>query len=114
MRAEPRRRLTASIRFRLLAWFVLLLALATVASVVVVREILRRGVAERVDASLVQEVEELRALVQGNDPETGRPFRADVRRIFEVFLERNFPTSNEAYITFVRGELFLRSPARVP
>lgn len=114
MTKPRRRRLTSSIRFRLLAWFVLLLGLATVASVVVVREILRRGVAERVDAGLVQEVEELRALVKGNDPETGRPFRGDVRRIFEVFLERNFPATNEVLITFVRGEHFLRSPARVP
>jgi signal transduction histidine kinase len=62
----------------------------------------------------VQETKELRRLARGNDPETGEPFAGRVRKIFEVFLQRNIPSRNEAVITFVGGEPFLRSRQVVP
>ncbi len=104
----------SGIRFRLLVWFVLLLALASATSVVVVREILLNRLDERIDRELVQESEELRVLAQGLDPETGQPFGGRVRQIFETFLERNVPSRNEALLTFVDGEPFLRSQNLVP
>jgi signal transduction histidine kinase len=104
----------AGIRFRLLAWFILLLALASATSVIVVREILLNRLDERIDRELVQESQELRVLAQGIDPETGRPFGGRVRQIFETFLERNVPSRNEALLTFVDGEPFLRSQNTLP
>ena len=104
----------ASIRVRLLAAFVLVLTLATVASVVVVRAILVSRVDARIDAELVQEAREVRRLSTGSDPETGRPFDGRVRRIFEVFLDRNIPAPHEAQLTFVDGELYLRSRQVLP
>lgn len=112
-RSHPSRRLS-SIRFRLLAWFIALLTLAGAGSVLVVREILLNRLDERIDRELVQETKELRALAVGNDPETGEPFGGRVRKIFSVYLERNYPSRNEALITFVRGEPFLRSDRVVP
>lgn len=109
-----RRAFTSSIRFRLLGWFVLLLALAAMASVLVVRQMLHQRVAERIDDEFIQESKELRALSNGTDPETGRPFGDDVERIFEVFLERNTPSRNQSLITFVDGRPFLRSRQVVP
>ncbi|HEX2294328.1 MAG TPA: HAMP domain-containing sensor histidine kinase [Actinomycetota bacterium] len=103
-----------SIRARLLGAFVALLVVATVASVVVVRAILVNQANERIDAELVQEAREVRRLSTGSDPETGDPFRGRVRRIFEVFLERNIPARHEAQLTFVDGEPYLRSRAVVP
>jgi two-component system, OmpR family, sensor kinase len=91
-----------------------LLAFATVASVLVARQVLLNGLNERVSADLVQEAEELRRLAGGNDPETGEPFRGNVERIFEVFLQRNIPSRNEALLTFVDGEPFRRSVPVVP
>ena len=52
-------------------------------------------------------------MAQGQDPDTGEPFGGDVERIFQVFLSRNVPLSNETMITYVDGEPYRRS-ADVP
>ncbi|MGH2748386.1 MAG: ATP-binding protein [Actinomycetota bacterium] len=106
--------LLSSIRVRLLVWFVLFLAIATAASVLVVRQILLYRLDQRIDHELVQETKELRVLARGNDPETGEPFAGRVRKIFKVYLARNIPTRNEALITFVGGKPFLRDRQVVP
>ena len=64
---------------------------------------------QRIDRELVQETGELRRLASGNDPSTGVPFDDDVRRVFEVYLDRNVPSRNEAFLTFVDGRPFDRS-----
>jgi two-component system, OmpR family, sensor kinase len=104
-----------SLRLRVLAWFVGLLALATLASVLATRQVLLTRLDQRIHAELVQESRELRKLASdGVDPATGDPFGPDVRRILEVYLERNVPSANEAFITFVDGGPFLRSAQVVP
>lgn len=97
------------IRVRLVASFLLLLVLAGAASVLVARQVLLIQLDKRIDEELVQETKELRRLASGNNPATGEPFAGDVRKIFRVFLERNVPSRHEALISFVDGELFLRS-----
>jgi signal transduction histidine kinase len=100
---------------RVLAWFVGLLVLATVASVLVIRQVLLSRLDQRIDAELVQESRELRQLASvGIDPATGERFGSDVERILTVYLERNVPSPNEALITFVAGRPFLRSAQVVP
>jgi two-component system OmpR family sensor kinase len=106
--------LLSSIRVRLVAWFVLFLTVAIVVSVLVVRQILLYRLDQRIDHELVQETKELRILARGSDPETGEPFAGRVRKIFKVYLARNVPTRNEALITFVNGEPFLRDRQVVP
>jgi two-component system OmpR family sensor kinase len=103
-----------SLRTRILAWFIGVLALATIASVVVTYEVLLLRLDQEIDAELTQEAMELTNLASGNDPETGRPFGTDVRRIFETYLQENVPGPNEAHITFVDGRPFLRSAQFVP
>jgi signal transduction histidine kinase len=103
-----------SLRIRIVAWFIGLLALATLSSVLVTREILHLRLDQRIDSELAQEAAELRRLASGNDPETGRPFGSRVKRIFEVYLQRNVPSRNEALITFVDRQPFLRSRQVVP
>ncbi|MDQ3646204.1 MAG: HAMP domain-containing histidine kinase [Actinomycetota bacterium] len=117
MRDLPRRTLpgwASSIRLRLLVSFVVVLTLATAGSVFVVRGLLLHRLDEQIDSDLVQEASELHKLAQGNDPRTGRPFGGDVRRIFQVFLQRNIPARYEAQVTFVDGEPFLRSRRVAP
>jgi two-component system OmpR family sensor kinase len=109
LRWEP-----ASLRTPILAWFIGFLLLATISSVVVTYRVLLIRLDQRIDAELAQEAAELGRLTTGNDPETGRPFGSHVRRIFEVYLERNVPSRNEALITFVGREPFLRSRPVVP
>ncbi len=112
--AAPVRRIFASFRVRVLAGYIGLLAVATLLAVFIAREALERRLDQRIDEALVQESRELRQLARGNDPETGERFGGNASRIFEVFLERNVPSRNEAFVTFVDGELFLRSAQVVP
>jgi signal transduction histidine kinase len=111
---EPVRGFFASFRVRVLAGYVGLLAVATVLAVFIAREALERRLDQRIDEALVQESRELRQLARGNDPETGERFAGDAERIFEVFLERNVPSRNEAFLTFVGGRSFLGSTQEVP
>ena len=104
----------SSIRLRLLVSFVLVLALAAFASIVVVRTFLIHRLDRQIDADLVQEAKELHKLTRGSDPRTGEPFAGDVARIFEVFLQRNIPTRYEAQLTFFDGAPYLRSRRVVP
>jgi hypothetical protein len=95
--ARLRRRILTflgGIRIRLVWWFVEVLALATIGSVVVVRQVLVQRLDARIEAELVQ-VDEVRRLAEGNDPETGQPSGTSVDRIFEVFLERNIPARHD-------------------
>ena len=110
---EPRR-VRWGVRSRILIWYVLLMTAAIGASVLVVRRVLTVQVDRRIDAALQQEVEEVRRLARGRDPETGERFAGDVRRIFDVFLRRNIPVRNEMYVTFLEGQPHLRRPEDVP
>ena len=112
--AAAARTFFASFRVRLLLGYVGLLALAAVLAVVIAREALERNLDQRIDETLVLESQELRRLAVGNDPRTGERFAGDVRRIFEVFLARNVPARNQAFLTFVEGAPFLRSSQLVP
>jgi two-component system OmpR family sensor kinase len=114
-RRSASRRFRSSITFRILVVFVLIMGIATLVSVFLVRQALLADVDDRIDAALVQESRELRRLVDdGVDPETGEPFGDDVRRLIEVFLERNVPARNEAFLTFVDGRPFERSRNVLP
>jgi signal transduction histidine kinase len=98
------------IRLRLVWWFIVVLALATAGSVILVRQVLLQRLDARIEAELVQEVDEVRRLAEGTDPETGEPFGEQVDRIFEVFLSRNIPAQHEMLLTFIGGRLHLYSP----
>jgi signal transduction histidine kinase len=98
------------IRLRMVWWFIVVLALATAGSVVLVREVLVQRLDARIESELAQEVEEIRRLAEGNDPETGEPFGQRVDRIFEVFLARNIPPRHEMLFTFLDGRLHSYSP----
>ena len=107
------RRVRTSIRSRILVTYVLVLAVATIASVLLVRQVLLISLDDRIDDELVQESRELDRLAGGVDPETGQPF-ASVDRIFDLFLERNVPARNEAFILFIDGEVYDRSRNVLP
>ena len=110
---ERLRWVPSSLRARIIAWFIGVLALSTIGLVVVTYEVLQLRLDQRIDADLRQEVAELRALARASDPETGQAF-GGVRRIFDVYLERNVASRNEALITFLAGEPYLRSAQVVP
>jgi signal transduction histidine kinase len=117
MQRRVRRRVLTffgGIRLRLVWWFIVVLALATAGSVILVREVLVQRLDARIESELIQEVDEVRRLAAGNDPETGEPFGERVDRIFDVFLERNIPARHEALLTFLDGRLHRYSPRDEP
>jgi signal transduction histidine kinase len=96
---------------------VLLLLVALAVSVLSTRLILEARLDERLTREIDRDTQEFTALAGGVDPATGAPFGQDVERIFRVFLQRNVPSRNEVFLTYVDGEPFLRSgglpPARL-
>ena len=96
-------RAVRSVRVRILASYVILLAAASLVSVFVARQVLLVRLDDRIQDDLAQEVREFRALaVGGTDPATGRPFGDNVNRIFRVFLSRNVPGEGEEQIAIPR------------
>lgn len=108
------RRFSASFQTRLVLAIVLVVAISLAVTELATRQLLLSRVAERIDAELRQEVEELRVLLTGVDPATGEPFGGDAARILEVFLGTTIPSTGEAMVTFIDGEPFLRTAQRTP
>ncbi len=100
------RALVGSARGRILAAFLVLLVASEAVALLAQRQILLARTGERVDRSLVQEVEEFERLVrEGRNPLTGERFGGDVAAIFDVFKQRNVPGEGEAVFTFIDGRL---------
>jgi two-component system, OmpR family, sensor kinase len=95
-----------SLRLRLLGWALLLLALASLASTIAIRQVLLNQLENQVTADLAQEVAEFRRLAGGLDPETGEPFGSDLARIADTYLQRNEPHDGESVLVLVNGEVY--------
>jgi two-component system OmpR family sensor kinase len=97
------------IRGRIVVGYVALLAAALAISIVVTRQVLSGRLDRDIDRALSQEIEELRSLAGGTDPQTGEPFGSDSVAILDTFLRRSVPGTNEAFYTLVDGTQFLSS-----
>lgn len=84
----------------------LLLTLATLSSVVAVRQVLVNQLEERVTADLRQEAGDFRRVVAERDPATGHPYGADLPSAVDSYLLRNQPQDGEAVLTFLDGRLY--------
>jgi signal transduction histidine kinase len=103
-----------SVRTRILASYVVLLALSALVGMFGVRQLLFSQLEDRVQESLEQEVREFEQLFAvGNDPETGEPFTS-VRPLFDVYLARNVPSQEEALLGFVNGEFYRSALSQFP
>jgi two-component system OmpR family sensor kinase len=92
-----------SARSRILIAYVVLLALAAGLGLFGFRQALLTRLDDEVNDDLRQEVQELNRLVQdGVDPATGRQFTS-LRALFDVYFDRNEPSRDEAFISFVQG-----------
>ena len=95
-----------STRTRILASYVVLLALSVIIGLVALREVLLISLNDRVEADLQQETDEVDILlVDGVDPLTSERFDG-LPRLFDVFLRRNVPNNEEALLTFVDGRQY--------
>lgn len=96
-----------SARTRILGWYVLLLAGALIAGLLLQRALLLNQVEANVHEALDQEVGEFAQLVEvGIDPATGEPFAGDLAAVFTTYLERNVPLEGEGVVTILDGQPF--------
>jgi two-component system, OmpR family, sensor kinase len=102
-----------SARTRILASYVILLALSAVVSILAIRQVLIVRLDDQVNDALEQEMHELDNLRAGIDPETGQPF-ASLRRLFDIYFARNAPGDDEAMLAFVDGNLYQSTLANFP
>jgi signal transduction histidine kinase len=102
------------IRTRILLFYLLLMLFFAAATLVLIRQMLYFNLQDRIDKTLQQEIEELRLLVKGRDPSTGRLFGTDIEAIFGVFLNRNIPEDDEYLITLLPQEFYRSSPRALP
>jgi HAMP domain-containing protein len=109
-------RLHLGFRARVLGSFVALVAAATLGGLIVQRAVLLDRLDREVDDALEQERGELESLAgpSGINPQTGQPFGADVRAIFETFLVRNVPVEGEVFVAFADGVYYRSTPSPVP
>ncbi len=108
------RRLLAGVRVRILGWYIFLLALAVMATLLLERSILLDRHDEEVESQLRQEVEELKNLAGGLDPNTGEPFATDIAAVFDTFWRRNVPGEGETFLFIVPGRRPIATPSPVP
>jgi two-component system OmpR family sensor kinase len=102
----PQRRRTASVRVRVLGWYVGLLGISLVAALFLQRALLVTQARADAQDALDQEIAELRQLARGVNPSTGEPFGSDVAAIFDLFFDRNVPMEGEGVITYLDGEIY--------
>jgi signal transduction histidine kinase len=102
------------IRTRILLFYLFLMMFFAAATFVLIRQMLYFNLQDRIDKTLQQEVEELRLLVKGRDPSTGKPFGNDIEAIFGLFLNRNIPEDSEYLITLLPQEFYRSSPRALP
>lgn len=88
---------------RILGWYLILLATALVAALLVQRSYLLEQVVNDAEMILDREVEEVRQLAGGINPATGDPFAGDIQAIFDTFISRNVPLTGEGVVTIVDG-----------
>lgn len=105
MGTSPTSRLSG-LRARVVLWYLGLLALALVASVLALRQFLMVGLEESVAASLRQEADELTLFVTSTNPQTGEPYGDDLRAIFTDFIAGDVPEATEGSFFLIDGAPF--------
>ena len=94
----------SGIRARVVLWYLGLLAMALIVTVLALRQFLLVGLDESVDASLRQEAQELSLFVTGTDPTTGAPYGNDLAAIFDDFVAGDVPEAAEGSFFLKQGE----------
>lgn len=100
------RRALASIRVRIVLGYLVLMTVGLVVAVLVTRQVQLARVDREIEQEQTQEVEELRRLANGVDPDTGQAFGPDAVAIFTTFLDRNVPSDDEAFYAIAADEQF--------
>jgi signal transduction histidine kinase len=104
---RPRRRL--GIRGRVVASFVVLLALAVLVSIGVLRQVGRNRIDAQVSRDLDTAAADLRVRLQQVQPTLGRPGGPTLAGVFDDYLRARPARGDQAYLAFVGGKAFAAS-----
>ena len=111
---KNRRGISYKFQIRILAVYCLLILLSFSGAVLAIRRFLLLRLEARIERALEQEIQELRVLVGGKDPETAEPFGENITAIYDVFLKRNIPISNEYTIALLPDRFYDSVPPELP
>ena len=103
------RRPFSTARARILGWFVLLLVLATVVSLLLQRRILHDRLDSRIDTQLTVAAENFRQVSRSAPERAEATPREATAAIFDAFLQENAPPEGAAYFSFVDGRAYRTS-----
>jgi two-component system, OmpR family, sensor kinase len=98
--------LLGSMRVRILAAVVVLLAGSSAVSILVARASLIARLEEEVTVDLRQEAAEFQLLASGLDPRTGAPFGDDLEALFDLYFRREVVDEGESLLTFLGDRLY--------
>jgi signal transduction histidine kinase len=113
--SSPRwQKILFSLRTRILIWFVVLMGVSAVVSILVIRHAFLIRQEKRIENSLIQEIKEFQRVVHGKNPATGQPFGDDVISIFDKYFSRNFPDNHEFYVALLNGKFYKSDPKVIP
>lgn len=97
--------LNASLRWRIVFWMTAVVFLTLASVVIITRSVLLSEVTETANSAVEQEIEEFRRFAaEGTDPTSAEPFESG-HRLMEVYLSRQIPDKNEAFVGIFPGEL---------
>jgi signal transduction histidine kinase len=99
---------------RILVVYCLLILLSFSGAVFAIRRVLLFRLDERIEQALNQEVQEFQLLVDGKNPDTAEPFGDNIEAIFQVFLRRNIPITDEYTIALLPDRFYASVPTRLP
>jgi two-component system OmpR family sensor kinase len=108
--------LLGSIRVRILAAVVVLLAGSSAVSIMLLRSALLQRLDDEITTSMRRETEEFALLTGGLNPRTGAPFSGDLHAMFDLYFAREVPDEGETLLAFIGDELYLteRAPNAMP
>lgn len=95
-----------NVRLRIVAVTALLLAGASVVSMVLLRTALMQRLDEEISTTLDREIEEFEILADGINPRTGEAFGDDMEAVFELYFAREVPDEGETLLALVDDEVF--------
>ncbi|MDJ0591205.1 MAG: HAMP domain-containing sensor histidine kinase [Pleurocapsa sp. MO_226.B13] len=101
-------------QIRIMLVYCSLILLSFFGAVLAIRRVLLLRLDARVEQALHQEIQELRILVNGKDPETAQPFGDNITAIFNTFLRRNIPVSDEYTIALFPDRFYNSVPPELP
>jgi two-component system, OmpR family, sensor kinase len=100
------RDLLGSMRVRILAALVILLAGSSAISIIVLRNGLLERLDEEVKVDLRKEAEEFQLLATGLRDRTKAPLRDDLQFIFDLYLRREVADEGESLLAFIDDDLY--------